>query len=115
MAEPKTFDVADILGDLDAGVFQRKVSRALSDTAMAVTTQDGKARKGKVTITFDIVRLSDNGNQVNVVHSLNYSLPTRRGKKSETDASETPLYVGPAGVLTMLPFKQTELFDKSKS
>lgn len=31
MAE-KNFDVADILGDLDAGVFQRKLSRAMADT-----------------------------------------------------------------------------------
>lgn len=113
MAE-KNFDVADILGDLDAGVFQRKLSRAMADTALAVTTQDGKSRKGKVTVTFDFSRLSENGNQVNVTHSLDYSLPTRRGKKSEKDATETPMYVGANGTLTMLPFKQESLFDGSK-
>ncbi len=106
----KPYDALDTLPDLDAGVFARKLSRALADTALAVVSQDGKAKKGKVIVELDIARMSESGNQVMVAHKLSYSRPTRRGKSSEDDTTETPMYVAGDGALTLLPFKQDDLF-----
>lgn len=110
MTEAKPYDVTDTLPDLDAGLFIRKLSRALADTALAVVNQDGKSKKGQVTVTFSIGRLSDNGNQVVMEHKLAYSRPTKRGKASEQDSTETAMYVSGNGSLTLLPFKQSDLF-----
>ena len=115
MAEIKPYDVMETLPDLDAGLFVRKLSRALADTALAVTSQDGKSKKGKVTITFNIARLSDNGNQVVMEHQVVYSRPTKRGKATEQDSTETPMYVSGNGSMTLLPFKQEDLFKQSNA
>ena len=106
----KPYDVLDTLPDLDAGVFARKLSHALAETALAVVSQEGKSKKGKVTIEFDITRMSEAGNQVMVAHKVAFSRPTRRGKSAEDDTTETPMYVGGDGALTLLPFKQDDLF-----
>lgn len=106
----KPYDVLDTLPDFDAGVFVRKLSRAVADTALAVVSQDGKAKKGKVIIELDITRMSEAGNQVMVAHKLSYTRPTRRGKSAEEDTTETPMYVAGDGAVTLLPFKQTDLF-----
>ena len=114
MPEVKPYDVLDTLPDLDGGVFVRKLSRALADTALAVASQDGKAKKGKVTVEFDIARLSDNGNQVVLGHKLTFSRPTKRGKATEQDATETPMYVAGNGAMTLLPFNQGDLFKQAQ-
>ena len=106
------YDALETLPDLDAGLFVRKLSRAMADTAMAVVSQDGRTKKGRVTITLDIERLNADGTQVNVTHTLAYSRPTKRGKATEEDATATPMYVGGNGALTLLPFKQNDLFGK---
>ncbi len=110
MSDQKSYDVMDSLPDLDAGVFVRKISRALADTALAVVNQDGKAKKGKVTIEFNLSRLSDGGTQVVLEHKLSYSRPTKRGRATEQDITETAMYVGSNGALTLMPFKQGDLF-----
>ena len=106
------YDALETLPDLDAGLFVRKLSRAMADTAMAVVSQEGRAKKGRVTITLDIERLNADGTQVNVTHTLAYSRPTKRGKATEEDATATLMYVGGNGALTLLPFKQNDLFGK---
>ncbi len=108
------YDALETLPDLDAGLFVRKLSRAMADTAMAVVSQEGRAKKGRVTITLDIERLNADGTQVNVTHTLAYSRPTKRGKATEEDATATLMYVGGNGALTLLPFKQNDLFGKSE-
>ena len=114
MGELKTYDVMDSLPDLDAGLFVRKISRALADTALAVVNQDGKAKKGSVTLTFSLARLSDSGNQIVVEHKLAYSRPTKRGRATEQDTTETAMYVGGNGALTLMPFKQGDLFKAAE-
>ncbi len=106
------YDALETLPDLDAGLFVRKLSRAMADTAMAVVSQDGRAKKGRVTITLDIERLNADGTQVNVTHTLAYSRPTKRGKATEEDTTATLMYVGGNGALTLLPYKQDDLFGK---
>ncbi|MDA8258028.1 MAG: hypothetical protein M0Z99_20790 [Betaproteobacteria bacterium] len=109
------YDALETLPDLDAGLFVRKLSRAMADTAMAVVSQDGRAKKGRVTITLDIERLNADGTQVNVTHTLAYSRPTKRGKATEEDTTATLMYVGGNGAMTLLPFKQNDLFGKAET
>lgn len=99
-----TTDVRALLEDLDAGIFESKLAKALSDTAMAVVTQ-GKA--GKVTVQFDLKQIS-NSQQVTVAHKLSYTHPTPKGKISEENTTETPMHVGRGGVLSLFPEEQTD-------
>lgn len=99
----------DLFGELDAGVFIQKATRGLAEVALgAVTT--GKA--GKVVLTFDLKQIGTS-NQVNVHHSIKYVKPTSNGRITEENKTETPVYVGVGGVLSVLPDKQKPLFDKS--
>ena len=52
------------------------------------------------------------GTQVNVVHTLAYRRPTKRGKATEEDITATLMYVGENGALAILPFRQDDLFGK---
>lgn len=106
--ESKLTSFADVLTELDAGTFEQKISRALSDVAVgAVDT--GKV--GKVVITLDLKRIASS-HQVNVKHSVKYVKPTMNGKATEENTTETPLYVGPRGRLTVTPDTQEEMFRK---
>lgn len=98
-----TTNIADLLGDLDAGVFAEKIGRALNDVAAGVVA-NGKA--GKVTITLDLKQIADS-RQVDVSHKLAYIAPTAKGKRSEENTTSTPLYVGQRGRLTLFPENQT--------
>jgi hypothetical protein len=103
-------NVADMLSELDAGVFEQKLARALSDVAMgAVTT----GKKGKVIITFDMAQIA-NSSQVNLSHSLKYIKPTGNGRVTEENTTATPMHVGAAGKLTLFPDTQERLFDADK-
>ena len=54
--EDRKTNVPDFLSELDAGVFENKVSAVLNDVALGVLNNGGK---GKVTIELDIARLSN--------------------------------------------------------
>jgi len=103
-------DVTEILNELDAGVFASKVGRALADTALAVTEH---SRDGKVVIELKLHRIGES-NQVNIVHKVKYDRPTKRGKVTEEDATETPMHVGPRGRLTMFPENQIDAFNQKE-
>ena len=45
-----------------------------------------------------------------ISHKLKMVTPTKRGKKSEEDTTETPMWVGKGGKLTILPEDQGQLF-----
>jgi hypothetical protein len=100
---------AELIGDLNAGVFAQQIERALSDTALGVVTN---GRKGKVVITLDLKRIGES-NQVAVTHKLNYVKPTMRGRATEEYATETPMHVGPRGALSLFPHEQASLFGGS--
>lgn len=99
-------DVAKFIAELAGGVFEEKLSAALSDVAVACCD---RGKTGKVTITLDL-RPIGNGHQVNIKHSLKYAKPTTRGQLSESDETETPMYVGSRGALSQFPEDQTDLF-----
>ena len=95
-------DFIDLLPDLFAGVFLGQIEAALSDAALGAVTWGDKGKKATVSISFDLTRIGET-NQVAVKHSISYNYPTKRGKKSETSTTETPMHVGPRGRLTLLP------------
>lgn len=95
-------DAPQFVADLDAGVFAEKLGRALSDVAAGVIDN---SKAGKVTITLDIKRIGES-HQVAIAHKLAYTKPTRRGKSSEEDTTETPMHVGRGGSLSLFPQDQ---------
>ena len=105
------FDASELLGDLDAGVFMQKFSAAMALTASGVVENDGK-KKGKVVLEFDIQRIGES-NQVAIRHTLKYKRPTRRGSAAEDDTTETPVYVGSQGRLSIMPITG-DLFSTPK-
>lgn len=107
-----TTNLAEVLDDLNGGVFAEQVGRALSDVALGVVNNGDKKRGGKVTITFDMSRIGES-TQVAVKHTLAFSKPTSRGKAGEESSGETPMHVGRGGKLTLVPDTQTRFeFDR---
>lgn len=104
----KLTELDTLFDELNAGVFRQQVERALSDAALGVVTHGDKNKKGKVTLTFTMSRIGES-NQVNLTHSLDYRIPTARGKRTEDVANETPLHVGRNGRLTLMPESQMDL------
>lgn len=102
-------NVPEFLGELDAGVFENKTSAALNATALGVLNNGGK---GEVTITFYFDRISNSVEEkrVSIKHKLKFVTPTPRGKVSEEDTTETPMYVGKGGKLTIMQEDQGQLF-----
>lgn len=103
-----TTNVKNFLEDLEGGVFAEKIGRALSDVAAGVV-DNGKA--GKVVIQLDVKQIATS-HQVNISHKLGYVKPTRNGKISEENTTETPMYVGSGGDMTLFPEGQDQLFDR---
>ena len=103
-----TTDVTQFIEDLDAGVFEQKVSKALSDVAGAVVDHHSV---GKVQITLTLKQLG-NSNQVMIEHDLAFSGPTKNGEFAEKDRTKTPMHVNEGGELTLFPKNQGQLFDK---
>ncbi|HDX9050796.1 TPA: hypothetical protein ROW14_003159 [Yersinia enterocolitica] len=92
MSEERKTVVPEFLGELDAGIFENKISAALNAAALGVLNNGGK---GKVTIEFDLSRMSNSMEEkrVMIAHKLKFTTPTPRGKSSEEDTTETPMYV----------------------
>ncbi|MGC6233521.1 hypothetical protein VU677_22580 [Hafnia paralvei] len=109
MSNDRMTVVPDFLGELDAGIFVNKIAAALNNTALGVLNNGGK---GQVVLTFDIDRLSNSVEEkrVGIKHKLKFVTPTPRGKQSEEGTTETPMYVGKGGKLTILQEDQGQLF-----
>jgi hypothetical protein len=105
----KITDISELLPELHGGVLIEKINRALSAVALGVVYTESKKRSGKVTIEFELQQIGDS-HQVAMTHKIAWTAPTNRGKKSETDVSDTPLHVGRGGRLTTYPEKQDDLF-----
>lgn len=102
MSNEQRFDFAELLPDLDGGVFNEKLSRALQEAAEATVYQGENNKKGKVKVEFTLKRI-EGSQQLAVEHKLVYEKPTRRGKSSEEDVTTTALYVGQRGKLSIMP------------
>lgn len=102
----------EVFEELDAGIFDRKVSHAIAQVALAVVNAESRKQTGRVTLEFNIERIGE-GAQVNMTHKLAYSKPTLRGKVNETDETQTLLYVGKGGKMTVTPDTQLDLIQKT--
>jgi hypothetical protein len=106
MSDRKT-NVADFIGECNAGILQEKLALALSDAAMAQLNHGVGSKKAKVSLEFTFQQMGDN-DQVIVSHKLTTSNPTKRGKKYEEDMTDTAFFVGKGGVLTIEPPKEDD-------
>lgn len=95
-------DVSEFITDLDAGLFERKLSTALSQVAAAVVDRD---RVGEVSVKFSLKKIPGTS-QVHVAHQIKYVRPTENGKASEEDERTTPMHVGKYGRLSFVPENQ---------
>lgn len=99
MSSETSTNVHEFVGALGAGVFEKKLAVLLSQAAEGTVLHGRGNKKGKVTLEFTLQQVGENS-QVIVSHRLSHSTPTARGKKSEEDISETPMYVGKGGKMT---------------
>jgi hypothetical protein len=90
-------NVGELVSDLDAGMFERMLSIALSQTAAAVIDHE---KVGKVSIEFKLEKIQGTS-QVRVGHTLKFAKPTGLGKSSEETAGATVLHVGKYGALSL--------------
>jgi hypothetical protein len=111
MSTENVTDIAELLGQLNGGVFEQQVNRALSDAAANVCTHNegrGKPKKGKVVLEFTIEQIGES-HQVTLTHAIKATIPKPRGRMIEEHTTETPLHVGKGGKLTLFPNTQTGL------
>lgn len=90
-------DVPQLITDLEAGLFDRRMSVALSQVAASVVDT---SKPGKVTVVFTLTSIKGT-NQIACKHAIAYEKPLERGVATETDTGETVLYVGKAGAITL--------------
>lgn len=113
MNDERMTDVPAFLDELDAGNFLRKFAGALNNSSLGVLNN---GTKGKVVLTFEIDRMSNSTEEKRVMikHKLQYTTPTPRGKVSEEDTTETPMFVNRGGKLTILQEDQGNLFTPGR-
>ncbi len=90
-------DVAEFVTDLDGGLFDRKLSIALSQVAAAVVDHD---KAGAVSISFAFKRI-EGTTQVRCEHTLTFTKPTKDGEAGEKEKRSTVLHVGRFGKLSL--------------
>ncbi len=93
-------NVNDFLGELNAGILVGQLGLTLSEAALATVLHGKGNKKGKVTLELSFSQIGEN-DQVVVSTKLSKSVPTQRGKKSEENVTDTPMFVGKGGVLTI--------------
>jgi len=93
-------NVDNFVGELEAGIFKEKLAHMLSDVALGQIIHSSGNRKGKVNIELTFSQVGDN-NQVMISSKLSHVTVTKRGMKSEQTTTETPMYVGKGGVLSI--------------
>ena len=107
------FDAAGFLEDLGAGTFAGKVAGAIKRAAIGERNFGRSKHHGQIVITLDLTKMGDSA-QVMVEHSVKYREPTARGHVSETDTTETPMYVNADGSVTVFPDAQGKLFGDAE-
>lgn len=100
-------DVNQFMGEIGGGVFAQQIASALSDVAANVMLHN---KAGKVTISFDLKKMNGDTGQVMIKHKLDYKVPTNRGQRTETGTTETPMYVGRGGKMSIRDEAQTDMF-----
>ncbi|GAA3556008.1 hypothetical protein [Marinobacter xestospongiae] len=102
-------DVNQFFEDLDGGVFIQKLARAISEVAGGVVDHNAK---GQIDIRLTLERIGQSY-QVNIGHTLKFTVPTLRGKLSEEDSTQTPMHVNTGGRVSIFPENQHQMFTRS--
>lgn len=92
-------NVNEFIGELNAGILVEQIGINLSAAALA-TIINGQGKKGRVSLEFTISQIGEN-DQVVISTKLSSSMPTKRGKKSEENTTDTPMFVGKGGRMTI--------------
>lgn len=100
-------NLSELLGDLNAGVFEQQLNAAISDVAANVVTH---GKKGELVIKLQLKQIGDS-HQVALTHSLKSVVPMMRGRITEESAGDTPLHVGRGGKLSLYPGEQVDMFS----
>ncbi len=99
-------NVSAFLRDLNGGVLEEKLAHIISETALAsIVNGEGGRKKGKITLEMIFQQVGDN-DQVIIAHKLTQVSPTLRGKQIMEDTTETPMFVGKGGTLSINPPKE---------
>ena len=96
---------------LQGGTVADLTTRMLADVAMATAEFGDKKRKGKLTLTLEIVPAKGDA-MLQINHTLAYSHPTARGVKTETVGDGQIMFVNRKGALSPTPDAQGK-FDFS--
>lgn len=89
------------LEDLSGGKFHRKLGVILSEVAKAVIDADtAKQAKGKVTLSFDLVRVGETA-QLVIGHDIKYDRPTLTGRRIENSNDATYMYTDINGNISL--------------
>lgn len=90
-------DIPAFIGDLDASLFERKLSIAISQVAASAVDFD---KPGKVQVDFTFERI-EGTSQVRIEHTLKFVRPTIDGKAGEEEKRATVFHVGKGGALSL--------------
>lgn len=90
-------DVPQLIQDLEASLFERRLSVAISQVAASVIDRD---KPGKIVIELNLAAIKGT-HQVTCSHTIKYVRPTEAGKQSEEHTRETVLHVGKYGALSL--------------
>lgn len=99
-------DVQLFIESLNAGVLMEQMGNVLSQVAQAVHDTD---KQGEVTLKLKFKSMGG-GQQIMCEHDLSYKKPKDKGAISENDTSNTPMYVGTLGRMTLYPERQEDAF-----
>jgi hypothetical protein len=105
--ESAATDVSSFLTDLDAGLFEVILSKALSEVAAATIDHN---KVGEVSVKFKFERIAGT-HQVRLQHDVKFMKPTSMGKAGEETSGATVLHVGKFGALSLA---QPSLLEKSR-
>lgn len=105
------YDFSQALAELDNGLFNAKLSKAIMEVASGTIAHGAK---GKVVVELDMTRIGES-RQIAMEHTVKYVKPTLRGNSSEKDTTATVLHVNSSGSVTLMPDTQsTFVFDNEK-
>lgn len=98
---PKPTEVHEFIDELGAGALKEKIANALSEVALSTVLHADAKAKGKLSLDFTFHKMGDS--QIIIQHKIATDRPTRRGRTTEHDTTETAMYVGKGGVLSVSP------------
>jgi hypothetical protein len=100
-------NVNDFIGELGGGVVVEKIAHLISETALATVLHGAGKKKGKLGIEFTFTQVGEN-EQVIVSAKISQAVPTKRGKTTMEDSTDTPMFVGKGGETTANPPREEQ-------